>query len=103
MQDEWSGHVGFLLRRLGVDPEKSQHPEDGRSQLVDSASRFAGHETDLETVSIEISQNLGRMFEGQGDMQVFLDLVKLGRKVRLIWQRVASLNEMMDLLQFMAT
>ena len=50
-----------------------------------------------------IAHNLSRMFEGQGDMQVFLALVKLGRRVRLLWQRVACLDEMMDLLTLVAS
>ncbi len=85
-----------------------------RAELVESACAGKGKTVSLapkinellpegrETEKL-IAQNLTSMFEGQADMQVFLNLVKLGRKVRLIWQRVASLNEMMDLLQLMAT
>ncbi len=50
-----------------------------------------------------LSQNLGRMFDGAGDMQVFITLVKLGRKFLMLRQRMASLEEMMNLLTAVAS
>lgn len=45
-----------------------------------------------------LTQLLTRLFEGAGDMQVFLQLVKLGRRFCMLWQRIASLQEMADAL-----
>ena len=42
------------------------------------------------------------MLEGRGDMQVFLTLVKLGRRFQKLWQRTRSIEEMLDLLTLVA-
>ena len=50
-----------------------------------------------------LDKNLGLLFEGAGDMQVFLTLVKLGRKFLMLRQRMTSLEEMMNLLTAVAS
>ena len=50
-----------------------------------------------------LAQNLTSMLEGRGDMQVFLTLVKLGRRFQKLWQRTRSIEEMLDLLTLVAS